>query len=731
VSSGKDTDETTGFTKQGGPVEMGLTRYMSGEEFTQFIAQPPDEALRLSRRGWPVFPCYSNKKPRTAHGFKDATCVEARICEWWQSWPDALVGVATGAAKLVVIDVDIKDGKTGDQTLKNLEAEHGELPATHKVKTRSGGWHLYFQRPDNADIGCSAGKLGPGVDVRAEGGYVIAAGPGYAVEDDSPDERAELPEAWVQLLTAQSQTAIAVEAQATVSDVNPTERDSALLHLHYEEDFGRDWWLKVLMAYKAGGGDYDTFHKWSNQQPGFKDERTLRREWDSVRPAGGVTPATLFWAANKQGWHAQDAVHPAVDRSTDGTSTALPDSRPELRIETVPADFDLANIPRRQWIIRNRILAGSVVALLAPGGIGKSTFTLSLAASVVLGKELLFANGKVEGRGPVWVINNEDPLDELYRRVAGLMCHHNIPVADLIDRLFLTPGFGEPVVFNKSEGHTVIRTPDVEAVIRHIREKGIRLLIVDPFVSTHDVEENDNGAIDQALNTFKYIAAETGVAVLLVHHTRKGGGDSEQHAGDQDAGRGASAMVNACRQAFTLARMSEKTGNSLKLPLKLRPHLVRLDSAKASYAAPDSKAHWFELKGVDLDNGGVLGEGDTVAVTVPFDLDNAPQVETDKDQERSEREGQRLQDLGEIMSKEPHVRLLSDVLHAVMHRWQIKPTAAREAVMRLIPPESETPVTVKIKSGLSTRMYARRDGEHRTALISVVAEILDEELSGE
>ena len=104
--------------------------------------------------------------------FKDAVTSDSGLIEgWWRSHRDANVGVATGRGSgLLVLDVD---GDAGADALHALEREHGELPRTASVKTPGGGSHYYFRHPAEPIRG-SAGKLGPGLDIRADDGYVIA-----------------------------------------------------------------------------------------------------------------------------------------------------------------------------------------------------------------------------------------------------------------------------------------------------------------------------------------------------------------------------------------------------------------------------------------------------------------------------------------------------------------------------------------------------------------------------
>jgi hypothetical protein len=124
-------------------------------------------ALELAARGWPVLPV-RGKVPKLHNGLLGASTDERAITNWWQLWPDCGVGVRTGAG-LVVLDVD---GDAGADALHDLERRHGELPRTVTVRTGGGGEHYYFACRE--PVRNSAGRLGAGLDVRGEGGYVIA-----------------------------------------------------------------------------------------------------------------------------------------------------------------------------------------------------------------------------------------------------------------------------------------------------------------------------------------------------------------------------------------------------------------------------------------------------------------------------------------------------------------------------------------------------------------------------
>ena len=111
------------------------------------------------------------KHPRTVNGLKDATTDRYQIADWWRKWPDANVGIVTGAESgIVVIDIDPRHD--GDKSLDAIEANYGKLPATATVCTGGGGFHFYFQHPGGTIR--SRTDVFPGIDIKADGGYVVA-----------------------------------------------------------------------------------------------------------------------------------------------------------------------------------------------------------------------------------------------------------------------------------------------------------------------------------------------------------------------------------------------------------------------------------------------------------------------------------------------------------------------------------------------------------------------------
>lgn len=153
--------------------------------------RPIDAAIVYARRGWPVFPCHGPsrgpggcscfhddcgspaKHPRVSGGLNSATTEEPLIRRWWSTWPGTNVAIRTGAASgLVVIDIDPDHG--GNESLERLVRHREDLPAGRTVQTGSGGRHLYFRHPGGIVRNDAGRKLGLGLDVRGDGGYVLA-----------------------------------------------------------------------------------------------------------------------------------------------------------------------------------------------------------------------------------------------------------------------------------------------------------------------------------------------------------------------------------------------------------------------------------------------------------------------------------------------------------------------------------------------------------------------------
>jgi hypothetical protein len=143
-------------------------------------------ALEYLANDWPVFPihypidfgcgcdknCNSNgKTPATDHGFKDATTDENQIRHWFQN-PNINIGIPTGKKTFYVLDIDVTDGKQGEESLKQLEKEFGKLPETMTSFTGSGGFHYCFYYTGEEELKNKT-NIRDGIDFRGDGGYIV------------------------------------------------------------------------------------------------------------------------------------------------------------------------------------------------------------------------------------------------------------------------------------------------------------------------------------------------------------------------------------------------------------------------------------------------------------------------------------------------------------------------------------------------------------------------------
>jgi RecA-family ATPase len=216
---------------------------------------------------------------------------------------------------------------------------------------------------------------------------------------------------------------------------------------------------------------------------------------------------------------------------------------------------DPTKIPRRDWLYSRHLIRAFVSALIAPGGVGKTSYTLVQALSIVSGKDLLGDNPF--GRQlRVWLWNLEDPVEELTRRIQAAAMHYELTADDLGDRLFVDSGRDQRLVIATTtrDGAKIVR-PVADSLVEEIKARRIDVLTIDPFVSCHEASENDNQAIDMIVKEWASIADRSGCAVQLVHHTRKASpGETEVTA---ESARGAKALTDACRSVQVINRMTK------------------------------------------------------------------------------------------------------------------------------------------------------------------------------
>jgi hypothetical protein len=526
-------------------------------------------ALEYARRGVAVFPVsLADKRPLTKTGFHAATRDIEQIERWWSTWPTAAVAAPAGPNNgFEVVDFDRKHGDPFS-LLEELEQMADCVLRGPRVVTQSQGLHIYVRATGR--IRNSASKVLRGVDTRGEGGYVLLPGnPGYSLMLDG--ELEPPPESLVALFA---------RAQGPSLSVLP----GGLSALPYQRTAAEQ-----IQEVTTPGRWHDSMLRitWAWVMRGFS-----RAEIADMAPffrLDGFSEAQTVAEILKMA----DAAYVKQTRDPRGETFDAGSIRPQ------PFDpAKLAALTPRKWIYGGLCLERFCSVIGAPGGTGKTAYAMAIGLAVALGRG--FLNQKVHQTAPVWIYNLEDPLDEIMRRLAALMKLHGVKPKELVDRLYINSGRDQELVLaQKGPNGNVVLTPNVvNELAARIRESGVKLFIVDPFVKSHRLEENRNEQIDAAVTAWSKVADLAECSVLLVHHFRKGG-----QSGDQDAFRGASALIDASRAAVSLAPMSSSDAEFFGIEEHDARRFVRIDNAKLNLTPRPEEAQWLELVSVHIDTG--------------------------------------------------------------------------------------------------------------------------------
>ena len=603
--------------------------------------------LSYAASGWPVFPCrpadeydpetgevLPEKAPLISNGFRGATLNERVITELWKRNPGALVGVPTGERiGAWVLDLDVKPNANGHEWLAVQEDIHGPLPETARVQTANGGTHIFFRHVEGVR---NRGGLGAGVDVRGEGGFVIAAGSEMAdgrkyewIDHDGGGipAIAQAPQWLLDLV-------LPPVRQATSHDYHYTPGDndayvegavraelSKLAHTGQGErgyqlnasafSLGQLVGAGALSRAEAERGLYDA--AWSNGLVATDGEKEVHAKIRRGLDAGIKQPREIpeRHASNDNtrlvdvrrmvanGLAKGDKDKPAAPAEEPTTTTPANDEPAPVVRATAFRWIDPANLPRREFAFGTHYIRKYVSVTVSPGGLGKTSNSIVEALAMASGRNL--TGTKPPQRLRVWLFNAEDPRDELERRIMAACIHYGLTPKDIEGHLFLDSGREQELVVAKEDKRTGVKIiePVVEAIVGQIRANAIDVKIVDPFVSTHGVNENDNGAIDKVAKLWAHIADETNCAIDIVHHLRK---VADREATVEDA-RGAVSLIGAARSVRVLNRMSEDQASQAGVPAADRFGYFSITYGKSNLTPLSHRLDWRRLESVPLGNG--------------------------------------------------------------------------------------------------------------------------------
>jgi RecA-family ATPase len=244
-------------------------------------------------------------------------------------------------------------------------------------------------------------------------------------------------------------------------------------------------------------------------------------------------------------------------------------------------------------------LAGTVGALVAPGGTGKSFWALEAAMSVachVPGGDLLDLAPRYNGR--VVYLAAEDPAPVLIRRIHAIGQHVDQTAQEVIAENMLL----EPIMGRRMD---LMNEEHLKSLVDY--SNGARLIVLDTLSRLHGLDENSNGDMSRLVSILEYVAATTGAAVLYLHHVSKGSA-REGQTDQQQAARGASALIDNARWCGFVAKMTEDEAKKWSdCPHERQPigkdrrgFFIRFGVSKQNYDIPVPD-RWYQRK-----DGGVL-----------------------------------------------------------------------------------------------------------------------------
>lgn len=476
-----------------------------------------DYARFYGTQGWQVFPCLPNDKKPMVKWADMATTEENMIVGWWDTTPEANIGIACGKrSDIVVLDVDA--GHDGYESLARLQEEHGRIPATPVCKTGSGGEHIFFKHP-GIEIHNSAGKLGRGLDVRGDGGYVVTApsrhpnGNFYEwLVKPSQTELAEMPAWLVELL---QEKRVAAEAAPKVDGkIISGERNNYLTKqagAMRRKDFSEDAIFAALSIYNR-----------ENCNPPLPDGEVLQIARSVTRYEPQEKPKVI----------------PALPGAWD----VIEQMEAEI-IERQRNPVDVWGI-HYGWPFLSLITGGKqkgeLIILAGEPGVGKSWWAHQDALYTALGSP----SQKIPST-PVLVWSGEMKRKQVFRRMFEML---GVPKRHMLTGQMSAEDW---VFFNEAKA-LIVNSPiyvsdaplDLEGVRmlleREIAEHGIEQAIFDYDWLIHAPGKSEIEQSQNISRLMKQLTQEFNISVILVSSVNKGGMDtmSENVAKSQVSGSG-------------------------------------------------------------------------------------------------------------------------------------------------------------------------------------------------
>jgi hypothetical protein len=370
-------------------------------------------------------------------------------------------------------------------------------------------------------------------------------------------------------------------------------------------------WNNIGMAvWTATGGSsagWEIFNAWSEGNASY-DAAATRERWDHYpnSPPTKIGAGTIFYLAREALQGNTGPLRNGRNHDNEDASKAKTDN--DFVITALP-HLGRTRIPPRQWAYGNYLLFGTAAVLGAVDGGGKGAKAVVMALAMITGRPLL--DEKVWRPGSVAIVSYEDNDEEWHRRIAAACNYYGIDYDLALDNIhFIHKKTGRVCFVRMDEKATIC--PDGDVIIDALGAIGVVLLIIDPFNHAHSLDDgNNNVMMARVAAEVNRVAEESGAAVLVLHHLRKGS------SGQVDDLMGATSLRATFRSTRILAGMTQEEAKNLNIKDHWR--YSRIAGSKENYAPPPDKATWFKLESVDLGNGDErYPDGDNIQVTVAW-----------------------------------------------------------------------------------------------------------------
>lgn len=632
---------------------MGLTALIS---FDPDFASPAEWAAMYRAAGLQVVPA---NMPRATNWkfpiieweiFQNELIPDSLFSRWYGPQGEHArrinMGMLTGrcSGNIFIIDIDSYKTPAALSWWLGVLAEHNNNmePETCEQITGGGGRQLLFRAPPEWEAPTNRTTLN--VDIRGQGGFAMLppsihnSGDSYSWKEGHAPWEMEIANAPDWLLQAVIDLVAKYsgksEREHGAGPRQRTESPSSDFNPFGSRTNGREEYMRDLI--------WATIVKWHKDCPippnDAENQAKMRDTWGVYerkvksrlngeetnsslleKEGRGATEFAKKWRYTMDQWstHVADAAAKWEDKDEKADEPKAEEAKKPAAPIPLQSAFPIKedSIPPRDWVIPGLFLKRQLSVLVAPPGSGKSLLTLQLAIAVALG--MSWGGWTVRKPEKVMVVNAEDDLDEMRRRLVAAAREMGVSQADLAGKIFLAEN-PESIVIAKTDSRskTVVRTPLLEQVIKTIADNGIGTTFVDPFAETFEGDENSNSEVKWAGILWREVARRTNSSILLVHHTKKYAGAM---AGDADASRGGGALIGTARILSTLFAMTEDEAGVMNVPPENRNRFVRFDDAKANQNLLTAQAKWFEKKSIKLNNSRGLIPGDEVGVLAPWE----------------------------------------------------------------------------------------------------------------